>query len=31
MIMQVFRTLVGCSINTTSHVEGWHGTLKVSI
>jgi hypothetical protein len=29
MIMQVFRTLIGCSINTTSHIEGWHSTLEV--
>ena len=29
MIMQVLRTLIGCSINTTSHIEGYHITLKV--
>lgn len=29
MIMQVYRDLAGCAINCTSHVEGWHKTLKV--
>jgi hypothetical protein len=29
MICQVFRTLARCAINTTSHIEGWHSTLKV--
>jgi hypothetical protein len=29
MIMQVYRDLAGCDINCTSHVEGWHLTLKV--
>lgn len=30
MIMQIFRDIAGCAINTTSHIEGWHATLKVS-
>ena len=30
MIMQIFRDIAGCPINTTSHIEGWHSTLKVS-
>ena len=30
LVMQLFRDIDGCSINTTSHVEGWHSTLKVS-
>ncbi len=29
MIMQVYRDLAKCAINCTSHVEGWHMTLKV--
>jgi hypothetical protein len=29
MIMQIFRTTAGCPINTTSHIEGYHGSLKV--
>lgn len=28
--MQLFRDIQNCSINTTSHIEGWHFTLKVS-
>ncbi|CAL8463842.1 g3376 [Coccomyxa elongata] len=28
MIMQVYRDLAKCAINCTSHVEGWHMTLK---
>lgn len=27
--MQIFRTQVGCAINTTSHIEGYHSSLKV--
>lgn len=29
LIMQIFRTEAGCPINTTSHIEGYHGSLKV--
>ena len=29
MIMQCFRTRIGCAINTTSHAEGYHSSLKV--
>ncbi|KAK9901081.1 hypothetical protein WJX75_002389 [Coccomyxa subellipsoidea] len=28
MVMQLFRDIAGCPINTTSHIEGWHSTLK---
>ena len=29
LVMQLFHDIQGCSINTTSHGEGWQGTLKV--
>ena len=28
-LVQIFWDLIGCPINTTSHIEGWHSTLKV--
>ena len=30
LVMQLFLDIQGCSINTLSHVEGWHSILKVS-
>ncbi len=28
-IVQIYRTIAGCTINTTSHIEGHHSSLKV--
>ncbi|BDA47435.1 hypothetical protein COCOBI_10-2830 [Coccomyxa sp. Obi] len=30
MVVQLFRDIAGCPINTTSHIEGWHSTLKLT-